>query len=218
MEKLVISATSREVIGKHVKKLRREGKLPGIIYGHNIDPTPILMNLKDATKALQTATASSLINLDIDGTVTSVLVREKQRDFIKGNYLHVDFQAVSTTEKLKAKVGIVLTGTAPAIKDFDGILVTGLEQIEVECFPQDLPEDVKIDISTLTEIGHAIYVKDLPAFNNVTVLDHPEELVVIVTAPKVEAEPEVVEAVEAVEEPEIIEKGKKEEASEEDEK
>lgn len=212
MDKLVINATHRNVIGKHVKKLRRQGKLPGVIYGHNVEPTPIIMELKETTKVLQTATASSLINLDIDGTVKSVLVREKQRDFIKGNFLHVDFLAVSLTEKLKANVGLQLIGIAPAVKDFSGVLVTGLDEIEVECFPQDLPEQITVDISTLATIGSALYVKDLPQLPNVTILDHPEELLVIVTAPKIEAEPEVAAVTaEAVAEPEVIERGKKEE-------
>ena len=150
-------------------------------------------------------------------------MREKQRDFIKNRLLHVDFLAVSLGEKLTANVGIELTGVSVAVKDFDAILVTGLDSIEVECLPVDLPEKIVVDISSLDMVGDAIHVSDLVLSDKVKILDDPEEMIVIATAAKVEEEvveeaAEEEEAEAGLEEPEVIEKGKKEEEGEEEEK
>jgi large subunit ribosomal protein L25 len=214
MEKPVIEANHRTVIGKKVGVLRRQGILPGVIYGHHMDATPISMNLKSATRVLSGTTASSIITIKLDGKDLAALVREKQRNFIRGDLLHVDFQTVSLTEKLRAKVGIVLTGLAPAVKDFNGLVVTGIDQLEVECFPQDLPERVIVDISGLAKIGDGLFVKDIKLGDAVTILDDPEEQVVHITMTKEEEEAPVAEAA-SIEEPEVIEKGKKEEEEEE---
>jgi large subunit ribosomal protein L25 len=123
----------------------------------------------------------------------------------------VDFQAVSLTETIRTEVNIELTGIAPAVKDFSGVLVEGLTSIHVEALPKDLPEKFVIDISVLKEIGDSVLVKDLVVSDKVSILTPLDELVVLVTAP--EAEEEITPAVEG-EEPEVIEKGKKEEEEE----
>jgi large subunit ribosomal protein L25 len=212
MDKVVIQAEPRTVIGKQVGALRREGKLPGVIYGHNVKPTPILMDLRTASRILAGLTASSLVSIALDGKETSALVREKQRDFIRGTLLHVDFQAVSLTEKIKTKVGIELVGLAPAVKDFNAVIVNGLEALEVEAFPQDLPERFTVDISQLVRIGDALHVRDIPVSEKVTVLDQPDEMIVLATASKEEEEAPVAEV--TTEEPEVLERGKKEEEEE----
>lgn len=216
MEKVVLKADHRSVIGKKVGVLRRQGMLPGVLYGHNVEPTPIVMNLREATKILSGLTASSLITIALDGKEQSALVREKQKNYIRGELLHVDFQIVSLTEKIRAKVAIELSGVAPAVKDFNGIVVTGLDELEVESYPQDLPERFIVDISNLARIGDGIYVRDIPVSNKVEVLDSPDEMVVLMTAATEEEEEVPAEA--AAEEPEVIEKGKKEEEEEEGEK
>lgn len=218
MEKVVIKATRRTVTGKQVKALRRQGKLPGIIYGHHIETTPISMELQEATRALSGLTASSIVTVTIDGVENAALVREKQRDFIKGTLRHVDFQAVSLTEKIRAFVSVELIGLSPAVKDFNAVIVTGLDEIEVEALPQDLPERISVDISKLAKIGDGIYVRDLSFAEGVEILENEDDMVVRVTA---QAAEEVVEgaAVEATtEEPEVIEKGKKEEEPIEEQK
>ena len=216
MEKLVINATRRTVIGKQVKALRRGGKLPGVIYGHHIEATPITMDLRDATRILAELTASSIVTINLDGVQNAALVREKQRDFIKGTLRHVDFQAVSLTEKIRANVGVVLTGLSPAVKDYNGVVVAGLDEIEVEAFPQDLPERIVVDVSVLAKIGDGLYVRDLNFAAGVEVLDDADEMVVRVTAAAEEEAPAPVEG--STEEPEVIEKGKKEEEPIEGEK
>ena len=213
MEKNVLKANYRTVIGKKVGTLRRQGKLPGILYGHHIDPTPIEMDLREATKLLSSLSSSALVQIDLNGTPYSALVRETQRDFIRGTYQHIDFQTVSLTEKLRTKVSVELIGTSPAVKDYNGYIITGLDELEVECFPQDLPERIVVDISPLRQIGSGIYVRDVVLSKDVILLDNPDEMIAIVTAAG--KEEEVVEAAPTGEEPEVIERGKKEEEGEE---
>jgi large subunit ribosomal protein L25 len=215
MEKNIIEATKRDVIGKKVGVLRREGQLPGVIYGHKFDAMPIIMDSKKATKILNSATSSSIITVVIDGKEHAALVREKQMDYIRNQFIHIDFQAVSQTEKIHAKVGIVLTGVASAIKDFNGVLVEGLDSIEVEAFPKDLPERFVVDITKLANIGDAIHVSDIVVPDSVTMVDSLEEMILLVTAPAAEEVEEVPVEVEGTE-PEVIEKGKKEEEEEDE--
>ena len=207
MEQLVINAEKRSTIGKKVNALRRAGKLPGVIYGHRVEPTPILMDQKEASLALNQATSSSIIYINLEGKEIAALIREKQRNYLRNTYLHIDFQAVSLTEVIRAAVNIELTGVAPAVKDYNGIVVEGITSIEVEALPSDLPERFVLDISTLNAIGDSILVKDIPVSEKVTVLTPLEELVVLITSPAAEEEAVVEEG----EEPEVIEKGKKEE-------
>jgi large subunit ribosomal protein L25 len=214
MEKFVINAEKRKVTGKQVGVLRRAGKLPGVIYGNKVDPIAITMDLKQSTHILNIATSSSIIQIDLEGVEYAALVREKQKDYLKNRFIHIDFQAVSQTEKIKAEVGIEFVGIAPAIKDFSGVIVEGITAIEVEALPKDLPERFVVDISQLAEIGNAIYIKDLSIPSNVEVLSPLEDMIVMVSAPAAE-EIEVVETEELAEEPEVIEKGKKEDEEEE---
>lgn len=208
MENIVIEATKRDVIGKKVKALRRQGKLPAVIYGHQFSPLPILLDYRQASHSLAGVSSSHLIDLNVEGQKIPVLVRERQYHPISGNLIHVDFLAVSMTEALRAFVPIELEGEAPAVKNFGGVVVTGLEEIEVECLPKDLPEKISVDLSKLEKIGDGIYVKDLSVPEGVEVLSDSDEMIVIVTAP--EGEEVEVELGEGVE-PEVIEKGKKEE-------
>ncbi|MBU4352844.1 MAG: 50S ribosomal protein L25 [Nanoarchaeota archaeon] len=214
MENVIIKATPRTVIGKQVRALRRAGQLPGVLYGRHIEPAPISMNVREASRILSRLTSSSLVTIDLEGQEFPSLVRESQRNPIKRNLVHVDFQVVSLTEKLRTHVGIEVTGISPAVKDFNAVLVTSLDELEVECFPQHLPERIVVDISRLANVGDGIHVRDIILSENVKVLSDPEEMVVVVTASRVEEVEEVAaEAIPGQEmaEPEVIEKGKKEE-------
>jgi large subunit ribosomal protein L25 len=215
MEIVVLKASPRTATGRHVRALRRTGMLPGIIYGHNVEPVKISMDARDATRLLSRLSSSSLVTIDLDGKEYPSLVREKQMNYIKRTLIHVDFQAVSLTEKIRANVAIILTGNSIAVKDFNAMLINGLTELEVEAFPQDLPERVVVDIASLLKIGDAIHVKDIVLPENVTVMSAPEEMVVLATAPAKEEVEEVVTPEAAVvaegTEPEVIEKGKKEE-------
>lgn len=213
MEKVVIPAKKREVVGKKVKVLRREGKLPAVIYGHGIDPISIVLDARSSSRTLARASSSTLITIELDGKQYPTLVREKQLDFIRNSIIHVDFLAVSMTEKITATVGVQLEGTAPAVNEFNAVIVTSLTELEVECLATDLPERFVVDISTLTEIGDGIYVKDIVPPPNVDILTDPDEVIVVATAMveeviEEEEEEELLEGEEELEEPEVIGKGK----------
>jgi large subunit ribosomal protein L25 len=158
--------------------------------------------------------------------VYPVLVRERQRNYIKGNLIHVDFLAVSLTEKIKAEVRIELTGVSPAVKDSDAVLVTGLHTLSVECLPVDLPDHLTVDISSLAKVGDSIHVRDVTLGDKVRILDSEDDMIVNATYAKIEVEAPVVpaegvvvpEAVEAAEPELSVERGKKEEPEEETEK
>jgi large subunit ribosomal protein L25 len=206
MEKVVLKATKRTLTGKQVSQLRRAGQLPGVIYGHNFQPTAITMDAHNAGIVIPHLTSSSIVTIDLEGTEVAALVREKQKNYIKGVYTHIDFQAISLTEAIRAEVSLHFHGLAPAIKDFSAAIVNNVDSIEVEALPNDLPERIEVDLSTLAKIGDAIHVRDLVIPAGVTLLSDPDEMVAVATATHEDAE-----AVAAAVEPEVIEKGKKEE-------
>jgi len=147
MEEVILKADVRKVIGKQIRALRRAGLLPAVLYGHNIQPIAISLNHHDASRILPRVSSSQLIQVEVGGERYPVLVREKQRHPVTGSLLHIDFQTVSMTEKLRAMVRIELTGDAPAVKNLNGGLVTGQEEIEVECLPGDLINRIVVDLS-----------------------------------------------------------------------
>ena len=206
MDKVVLKATKRTIVGKQVSQLRRAGQLPGVIYGHNIEPTIISMDAHNAQLVIPRLTSSSIVVIDLEGKQISALVREKQKNFIKNVYTHIDFQAISLTETIRAKVSLHFHGLSPAIKEFSAAIVNNVDSIEVEALPNDLPERIEVDLSVLAKIGDAIHVRDLAIPANVTLLTDIDEMVAVATATHEDAE-----AVAAVVEPEVIEKGKKEE-------
>ncbi|HEX9017847.1 MAG TPA: hypothetical protein VF806_01600, partial [Anaerolineaceae bacterium] len=140
----------------------------------------------------------------------AVLVREKQKDYIRNLLTHVDFQVVSLTEKIRAAVRVDVHGLSPAVKDFNAVIVHSLNQVEVEALPRELPERFIVDIATLVNVGDALYVRDLPVSDKVVILTDPNEIIVIATGAAVEEEEAPVETTE-LSEPEVIERGKKEE-------
>lgn len=220
MEKVVLKATPRTATGRQVRALRRSGMLPAVIYGHNVKPISISLEGREAGRVLGRLSSSSLITIDLDGKEFPSLVREKQENHIKRTLIHVDFMVVSLTEKIRANVGIILTGNSPAVKDFNAMLINGLNELEVEAFPQDLPESISVDISSLVKIGDGIHVRDIVLSDKVQILDTPDEMIVLATPPAKEEVEEVVtpeaEVVAEGAEPEVIEKGKKEEEDEEE--
>jgi large subunit ribosomal protein L25 len=209
MEKVVLKATKRTVTGKQVSQLRRQGLLPGVVYGHKIEPTPITLEAHSTGLILPRLTSSSIVTIDLEGKQIPALVREKQKNYIKNIYTHIDFQAVSLTEKLRTAVSIHFFGVAPAVKEYQAAIVTNMEEIEVEALPNDLPERIEIDLSKLTNLGDAVHVRDLVLPASVTVLTDGNEVVVVATATKEEAE--ATETVEGIEPALSVERGKKEE-------
>ncbi len=188
MEKIVLKAAKREVLGKQVKALRRAGQLPAVIYGRHVDqPISISLDAHVAELAFAKLTSSTLVTIDVNGEEYTAIVREKQRNFIKGNLTHVDFLALDLTEKIRTKVRLTFVGVSSAVKDYSAVLVHRKEALEVECLPTDLPERITVDISSLKEIGNNIHVRDIPLPENVVVLDDADDVVIVATVVKEEA-------------------------------
>jgi large subunit ribosomal protein L25 len=209
MEKVVLQATKRSVIGKQVQQLRRQGVLPGVVYGHGVEPTSISMDAHSAGLILPRLTDSSIVYIALEGKEIPALVREKQKNYIRNIYTHIDFQAVSLTEKIRTHVSLHFHGVAPAIKAFQAAIVTNMEKIEVEALPADLPQRIEIDLSKLAELGDAVHVRDLSVSDKVTVLTDLDEVIVVATSTQEEGAGE--EGAEGAEPALSVERGKKEE-------
>ncbi len=188
MEKYVLEAQERTVIGKKVKALRREGLLPAIVYGSGIDPVAITLNTKEVLRTLSKVGVNTLITIKTGKKEHLVLVRDIQREVITRSLLHMDFQAVSLEESITTTVPIVVVGEAPAVKEFEALMITSMEAIEVEAKAKDLPDTIKVDISGMLSIGDNIQVKDLVISGDVTILDDPEGIVIVATLPTLMAE------------------------------
>ena len=201
MEKYVIEAKTREVIGKKVKALRREGLLPAVIYGSDIEPMPLTLNTKDVILTLGKIGANTLVTIKLGKKEHLALVRDIQREVITRDLLHIDFQAVSLEENITSTVPVVTVGDAPAVAELNALLIVSLEEIQIEAKAKDLPDTISVDISELFGIGDNIRVKDLIIPGDVTIMVDPEETVIVVAAPTLmEIEPEVEEGAELLEE------------------
>ena len=216
MDKIILKASRRDVIGKKVKVLRREGKLPAVIYGHNIEPLPSLLDLRETTKQLREVSRATVLTVDVSGDKHTVLVRERQRGVLSGLYEHIDFLAISMTETVRTEVNIFVEGSSPAEEEFGAIIMTGADSVEVEALPGDLPESLTVDVSSLTGIGDTITVADLDLPKGVTVLSDSTEMLAVVTLPAqalAEEEEELEEEFDEDMEPEVI--GREEDEDEE---
>jgi len=212
MEKVILKATKRDVLGKQVRALRRDGQLPAVIYGRHVDqPVSISLDAHVAEQVFAKLTSSTLVTIEVaGGEEFTAIVREKQRNYIKGNLTHVDFLALDLTEKIRTKVRLTFVGVAPAVKDYSAVLVHRMDALEVECLPTDLPERITVDISSIREIGNNIHVREIPLPENVLVLDDEDDVVIVATLVKEEAaDAAVVPGAEAAAPDLSVERGKK---------
>lgn len=207
-EELIIKAEKRAIKGKQVSQLRRAGILPGVIYGHKVDSLAIQMDRHTVSLQMSKITPTTLVTVDVAGDQIKAFVRDRQRDVLHGVLTHLDFLAVSMTEKMRAEVELELTGEAPVLENPIYLLNHSLNVIEIECFPQDMPERVLVDVSTISTPEDSITVGDLNLGENVTILtDNSEVIVSVGYIAAEEAAEETAEVVAGT--PEVVEKGKK---------
>jgi large subunit ribosomal protein L25 len=219
MEQIDLNAEVRTTSGKQVRQIRVKGYVPAVIYGSHYAATPIQIDAKTLQKTLARAAGNTLIRLQITGREpVAVLAREVQRDTLKHFITHVDFQQVVMTEKISADVPLKLVGDAPAVRALGGILVHGIDRLEVNCLPGDLPSTIEVDISSLAAIHDAITVANLNLPAAVTILAEPGTVIARIEAPRIVEVEEVAAAPEAPTEaePELV--GKRLEREEEAEK
>ena len=215
MKTVPLNASLREGIGKQkAKKLRAAKRIPAVVYGHGIKVPSVEVSQDDFLKVIHTKAGENvIIQLNVDGFKKfekTVVIKEIQINPTTDAIQHVDFNAISLTEKIKVKVPLHVKGEAPGVKE-GGILDVVHHEIEVECLPTSIPERIDADVSNL-KIGDTIHLRDLTFPSGVTPQFMAEEVIVTVHAPKAE---EVAEPVEGAIEPEVI--GKKKEEGEEEE-
>lgn len=194
MEQIELAATRRTVKKGEAKRIRAEGRVPGIVYGYGFDSQPLAMEAVELRSVLGQAGASSLIHLRIDDASTAqpVLARDIQRDVLSGEPIHVDFLAVSMTEKITADVTVNLVGEPVSVTEGEGVLLQGANTLQIECLPSDLIRSLVVDVSEL-EFNSALYVADLEIPANITILADPEDLVAQVVPERLEEEEEELE-------------------------
>jgi large subunit ribosomal protein L25 len=207
MDKVELKVANREILGKKVKHLRRQGITPVHVFGHGVKSLALQCDTKELERVLSQAGQTRLINLKLgkEKKPRTVVVREFDRDWRRGELVHVDFYQVRMAEKIRLEVPIVLTGEAPALKSKENMLEHEMGTLTVECLPAEIPNNIEVDISSLTELDQAIRVKDVMLDKDITVLNHPDLVVAKISPRRVERieekiEEEVVEAAEAVEE------------------
>jgi large subunit ribosomal protein L25 len=216
-EQVSLTAERRAVLGKHVKQLRRQGWIPGVMYGHGFEAIPLQFENRGLTKLLSHVSGSQLISIQVadQKEPEMALVRDVQRDPIRGDVLHVDFYRVQMTERLTAEIPLAIVGESPIVHRKEGILLQGISAVEVECLPGDLVDEIAVDLSDLEEIGQGVYVRDLAIPSGIDVLTDKDEMIVRVVAMAEEEEIVVEEeALEAVE-VEVITEAREEEEGEE---
>ena len=180
-----LQAETRDETGKGVaRRLRADGRVPAVLYGQGVEPVALSVDAREMFHILHGAAgANALVDLAVDGQEHLVLAREIQRDHIHNSLIHIDFLAVSRTQTITANVPVVETGEAAGVKE-GGVVEHHLREIAVECFPQDVPDHIEIDISDL-ELGGMVHVSDLVAPEGVTILTSPEDAVLSIITPAV---------------------------------
>lgn len=201
-------ATKRTELGKKSKTLRNQRKVPGVIYAKGEQSVPVTLDLFQFEKVFKQAGETSLIDVTIDSKAFGkVLVSEIDYHPVKDIIVHVNLRKVNLKEKIKAQIPIVVVGESPIVKGGEGLLLTLINEIEVEALPADLPHSIEVDISGLTEVDQGIEVKDLKIDRSkVEIVDRDEdELVVKIDYAEMKEEPEAV-AVEAPTEADLVAK------------
>ena len=203
MPDLTLQATKRDILGKKVRFLRREGITPTHLFGHGLESLHLQCDTAKLKRIIALAGTTRLIALEVDADKQprSVFIREIQRDEIKGQLLHVDFYQVRMREKMKADIPIVLVGEAPAMKEKRRILAHTLTSLSIECLPDKIPPQLEVDLSSLEEVEQAIYVRDIILSPDITVFTNLDQMVVkVIEAAMPEVEEVVAEVEEEVEE------------------
>lgn len=210
MERVPIQAQVREGKGKGVaRSLRREERVPAVLYGRDCPSQKIVIEEKELKKGLN---RNVIIDLFIgDEKPRTVIFKDLQRDVLKGEILHVDFQQISLDEKITTMVYISIEGVAPGTRE-GGVLQQMMREVEIECLPTDIPEHIVVDISSLG-VNESITIGDLQLSEGITMISPPDDVVATIVVPTDEIEEEDVE--EEIIQPEVIGEEPEEEDEEE---
>jgi len=211
MHRYSIEVEKREKTGKGVaRELRRQGLIPGVVYGRNREPQALTVDPDDLKGKLY---SNAIIDLSIDGEEETVMIKDFQKDVIKEDIIHVDFQHIAMDETISITVPIKLVGDAPGVRE-GGVLQQLMREVDIEVLPTDIPDEVELDINELT-LSDSLEVSDLEVPEEVTSLNSPEDVIVTIVAPSEEIEEEEEEELEEeFIEPEVIGEEEEEEGEE----
>jgi large subunit ribosomal protein L25 len=187
-----LTVKTREMTGKKVRALRREGLVPAELYGHGFKNMHLTVPVKEFTKALKEAGTSTIVTLVLGGNGTGAtsatgmakhpaIIHEVKRNYLTGDIEHIDFYQVRMDEKITAKVPVEFVGEAPAVKAFGASINKSMTEIEVEALPANLPHSLIVDLSTLAELHQSIYIRDIVVPKGVEILVDPETAVATAT-------------------------------------
>jgi large subunit ribosomal protein L25 len=207
-----LSVTARELSGKGAaRSLRRDGRVPAVIYGHGREPQTLSINTRDLEKLLEHISAeNTVIDLDVDGTASRTLIREIQRHPFKRQILHVDFQELVAGEKVIVRVPVILIGVPDGVRMDGGILDQTMRELEVEVDPANIPNHIEVDVTKMV-IGSSLHVSDITLPDGVEVVADEDASVAVVSAPRAAVEAAATEEAAAGAEPEVIRAKKPEE-------
>jgi large subunit ribosomal protein L25 len=184
-----LAAKIRNLTGKKVDKLRKEGKIPAVLYGHKIKPVNLSVDYTVFEKIFNEAGESTLIDLAIEEQKPiKVLIQDSQFNPMTNQIIHVDFYQVKMDEKLHTEIALKLINEAPAVKELSGILVTNLHNLSVECLPGDLVHEIEVNLSSLKTLDDVIHVSDLEVPNGIHVLNPAGDVIVLIQPPRSEKE------------------------------
>ena len=186
------AVTPRTVLGKRSKRLRREGVLPGNVYGRGLDSVAVQLTRREAEDLLSEHGQNSLIEIAVEGEADerSVIVRQIQRHPLTRELLHLDFYQVDLARTIQANVPVTLVGEAPAVHTYQGVMITGLDHVLVEALPAEMPSHIEISVDGLEELDEQLTVGDLPVAVGVRMMSEPEIMLVRIARPRVSAEDE----------------------------
>ncbi len=215
-KELTIVAEARDSRGKNeARRLRAKGSMPAVVYGGSKGPLPVAVSPKEVGRILHSKTGhNTIFNLNVVGSEdTPVMIVDWQYDPIKSSLLHVDLKRIDLSQRITVNVPVITQGEPKGVKVQGGLHEIVTREVEIECLPQEIPEQFVVDVSELM-IGQGIRAGEIPLSGSMKLLSNPDTLISHVVALKVEEEPAAVAAVETAApaaEPEVIKKGKKEE-------
>lgn len=194
MNKIGISAQSRNAQESNARQILAEGFIPGVVYGHEFESVSVKIGKKEFLDTLNEAGESTLIDLRIgDKEIGNVVIKDYQVDPVSGEIIHFDLHKIKMTEKLVVNVDITFIGESPAVKNEGGVLVKGMDALEIKCLPKDLIQEVEVDLGKLAHLEDLIRVSDLQLPEAIEVLDEEENVIVSVEPPRSDAEMEGLE-------------------------
>jgi large subunit ribosomal protein L25 len=196
---LELALDARQATGKENKRLRREGIVPGVVFGKGSPSLPVQVDAKRFDALYRQAGRTSIVKIKVDGkgTAKSAIIKEIQRHPISGRAMHVDFFLVNLTQEMQSDVPLTFVGTSPAVEMENGTLMTPLDHLKIRALPGEMPHEISVDISSLIDMDATIHVRDVQVDPKLTVVNDPDDMVARVLPPRTEEEEVEVPAEEA---------------------